>query len=182
MRDARERLNQLIGFLVGDGFYYMKRSRKNYLVGFVQSSKRREIPEVYKSLLSIIFNRKPIEERAPNNVVKVYIYSKDAYYFFKEIKDDPAKYFRQIPPEEKIKFLGGFTDAEGTVKRDRIILYNANRDLLIEIQEFLKTLGVRSTLHYHHGAYELHIWEKRSREIIMALCKNYSSKISSLFS
>ena len=178
----RRRINRLIGFLVGDGFYYKKKCRKNYIVGFVQSSKKHEILEYYKDLLFAIFNKKPVMEKAPRGVVKVYIYSKDVYHLFKEIKDNPAGYFRKLPQEEKAKFLGGFVDAEGMVKKDRIILYNVDKDLLIEIQEFLKTHGVRSTLHFHHGAYELHIWERRSREIIVALCKDHSIKISSLSS
>ena len=72
-----ERLSQLIGFLVGDGFYYRKKSQKNYLVGFHQ--KRLDILIFYADLLSKVFGRKPIMERAPHGVIKVYVFSKEAY-------------------------------------------------------------------------------------------------------
>nr|BAD18902.1 rRNA intron-encoded endonuclease [Pyrobaculum sp. M1T] len=176
-----ERFNQLVGFIVGDGFCYKKKSRKNYLVGFIQSSKKANILEYYKNLLSTIFNKKPIVEKAPHGVIKVYIYSKDAYNLFREIKENPAEYLRRLPQEEKMKFFGGFIDAEGMVRRDRIILYNADKDLILEIQELLKAYGVKSTIHFHHGVYELHIWERKSREIVASICKDYSVKLSSLF-
>ena len=71
---------QLLGFLVGDGFCVKKRSRKNYLVGFHQSVTKRKIIETYSELLRNSFDKnKVVQELAPHNVLKVYIYSKKAY-------------------------------------------------------------------------------------------------------
>ena len=170
----------LIGFLVGDGFYYKKRRRKNYVVGFHQ--KRREIAEIYKDLLGKVFGRKPVEEKAPHGIIKVYIYSKFAYEFLRDIKSNAVLYFDTLPPEEKVKFIGGFIDAEGLVRHDRIIMYNTDKELLLGIMDFLAKYGVRSTIHHHHGCYELHIWQRSSRNTVMSLCKAFSVKIASLSS
>ena len=172
---------QLVGFLVGDGFCTKKKRRKNYLVGFHQAKKKSQIIKVYMDLLVKEAGKQhPIIEMAPKDVVKVYVYSKSLYQTLKAIKDNPSEYFEKLSSKDKVKFIGGFIDAEGCVKCDRVILYNSDRALLFTMQNFIRFCGISSTLHYHHGCFELHIWSKSSREKLICLCRNFSVKLSRL--
>ena len=150
----------LLGVLVGDGTIYIDKKNGRYMVWIDQHLRNREVIEmVEKEFRKIHF--KPFKYRVPSNKIRILIYSKEFCNRLREIKKSPEKYFKSLSNNEKLEFISGFYDAEGTIT-DRIVIYNKNYDLLEEIKKFLETLQIESSIYRFGKVFGLQIHKKSS--------------------
>lgn len=99
---------------------------------------------------------------------KILVYSKKIFEIFKKAKQNPSQFFKGLGDEEKLQFISGFLDAEGTVT-DRIVIYNSNKMLLEEIQEFLKSKGISSHIYTFGKVFGLQIYRRSEIKKLMKL-------------
>jgi len=148
----------LIGMLVGDGSLE-KRKNRAYAVWIDQHT--RNLPILQR-----------IERILKEQGLKTYFYdipnSKKIFEIFKKAKQNPSQFFKGLGDEEKLQFISGFLDAEGTVT-DRIVIYNSNKMLLEEIQEFLKSKGISSHIYTFGKVFGLQIYRRSEIKKLMKL-------------
>ena len=151
---------QLLGFIIGDGFVYRKKKRKNYVIGFTQSIKNTAIINYYSKLLAELKNNVQ-KEKAPHNTLKVYVYSKKCFEEILAIKGNLIKHLAKYGEHEKNLFIAGLFDAEGHVGKSSYVIYNKNLNLLNTIRIYLNGKGITSKIYKGHKVYELHIFAKK---------------------
>jgi len=151
---------QLLGFIIGDGFAYRKKKRKNYVIGFTQSIKNTALINYYSELLAELKNNVQ-KEKAPHNTLKVYVYSKKCFEEILAIKRNLLKHLAKYREHEKNLFIAGLFDAEGYIGKSSYVIYNKNLNLLNTIRIYLNSKGIASKIYKGHKVYELHIFTKK---------------------
>ena len=116
----------LAGLLFGDGTSHIR----YYMVWIDQHERNTYIVEKAKSILESL-NLK-VYYYGFLNKKRAAVNSKELYYEFKELKNDPSKFFEYLSNDEKKEFIAGFFDAEGTVT-----------DITSYIYKFGKVYGVQ---------------------------------------
>ena len=129
----------LSGVLVGDGCKYLAKNGA-FSVWIDQHNRNLKILEKTKKILEKD-GYKTYYYKIPDNKQRVLTYSKKLYLEFENIRKNLIEYFEKLPKKEKMKFIAGFFDAEGTVT-DRLVIYNSNRKLLESLKKFLEKLGI----------------------------------------
>ena len=102
---------------------------------------------------------------------RVLVYSKRLFKIFQEAKQEPSKFFETLDDSEKLQFISGFLDAEGTVT-DRVVIYNSDKELLRKIQDFLRKKEIISHIYTFGKIFGLQIYR---RDHIKRLVKLLSS-------
>ena len=159
---------RLLGFLFGDGYCYRHKSGA-YVVAFEQKLNAKKIIRNYKKKLEEITSllegdaRKVFIKRKGEKA-EIYVYSKKLYREVKMIKQHPVEVFRKMKTQEKIEFITGIIDADGTVIQNEIAIYNSNRELLSHIKAFLQTIGIHASFSKNRHIWRLRIRSKKSIE------------------
>ena len=153
----------LAGFLLGDGCLH-KFGNGAYAVWIDQSLKNigflKRLRESLRSYGSpheydYVDRRHKIQKR------RILVYSKKLFEEFKELKEDPTTFIKELDENEFMEFLSGLLDSDGTVT-DRIVFYSASKLLLEKISERLETFSVRSHIYRFGNIFGLQIHDKRS--------------------
>ena len=144
----------LVGFLYGDGWSY-KRSDGSYVTCVDQAEKNKRIilEEAIPRFRNMGFNTKPYRFFAKHDNIfkwRALVYSKTLHLEIKKVFARIIQYFRSLSDEEARLFIAGFLDAEGTIGKRAIIIYNQNTRLLCAIRARLKHLGIAPTYIYHY--------------------------------
>ena len=144
----------LVGFLYGDGWSY-KRSDGSYVTCVDQAEKNKRIilEEAIPRFRNMGFNTKPYRFFAKHDNIfkwRALVYSKVLHLEIKKVFARIVQYFRSLSDEEARLFIAGFLDAEGTIGKRAIIVYNQNTRLLRAIRARLKHLGIAPTYIYHY--------------------------------
>jgi len=149
----------LIGLLFGDGTSNYGKTNKAYSVWIDQNERNLKIAKKAKQefeQLGLNVHYYPHSK----NKIRAMVYSKEIYTEFQEVRKNPVKCFRSFNKKEKLKFISGFFDAEGTVT-DRIVLYNGNLDILGEIQKFIADkLNVIGHVYRYGKVYGIQIYRR----------------------
>ncbi len=150
-----EELAYLLG-LLKDGV--MGKYRKGtYLIEFYQKDK--EFIERVAELFEKITGRRP-KIKYHKNCWRLRICSKELYERLMKIKE---KLFKDMGIT--IEYLKGFYDAEGNITRNRIVLYQKDREELEKVKCFLKSLGIRTgKISWYKTVWGLPIYDKESRK------------------
>lgn len=98
--------------------------------------------------------------------VQAFVSAKRLFEDFGNVRDNPAKYFAELSPKDKKKFVAGFFDAEGTAT-DRLVLYNGDLGLLEEIKSFLESLGSVCYIYRFGKIWGIQIYQKESVKIFL---------------
>jgi len=144
----------LVGILYGDGWTY-KREAGSYVTCIDQAEKNKRIilDEVVPRFKRMGFELKPYRYFAKHDGTfkwRAQVYSKELFLELKKIFKHILAYFRKLSPNDAKKFIAGFTDAEGTVIKGAIVIYNQNIRLLHAIRRRLRQFGVAPTYIYHY--------------------------------
>lgn len=159
----------MIGLLFGDGTSHYGKN-KAYAVWIDQHQNNSYIIDrAYKEFRKLGLN---VHRYKFLNKERAMVYSKQLFQKFRGVKSNPVAYFRGLSDKEKILFISGFFDAEGTIT-DRIVLYNSNTSLLRAIQKFWLKLGIEGYL-YRYG--KIHGIQVYRRSQIARLVKNMKSE------
>ncbi len=129
----------LAGVLFGDGTYN-KGKNGAYYVWIDQHERNSKILDRVSEILQDN-GHKIYRYRVPDNKLRVLTYSKKLFVEFQELRKNPVTHFEILNKKNKLKFVAGFFDAEGT-HTDRIVIYNSHLKLLEAVQSFLKTIGI----------------------------------------
>lgn len=157
----------LAGVLFGDGSLFYGKN-KAYSVWIDQHQRNLKVLDK----VAMIFSSegyKIFRYSAGNNKFRVLVYSKDLFADFTDLKKDPVKYFQSLTRQEKMKFIEGFFDAEGTFT-NRIVLYNSRIELLKTLQKFMDDLQIHSNLYQFGKVSGLQIHRKGDIE---KFCKRF---------
>jgi hypothetical protein len=144
----------LVGFLYGDGWSY-KRSDGSYVTCVDQAEKNKRIilEEAIPRFRNMGFNTKPYRFFAKHDGIfkwRALVYSKALHLEVKKIFAKIISYFRSLSDEDAKSFIAGFADAEGTVGKRQINIYNQNTRLLRAIRTRLKEFGIAPTYIYRY--------------------------------
>ena len=144
----------LVGILYGDGWTY-EREAGSYVTAIDQAEKNKRIiiEEVIPRLRRMGFRVKPYVFFAKHDGIfkwRAQVYSKELFIELKRIFKHITAYFRKLSHSKAKLFIAGFTDAEGTVANEAIIIYNQNIALLQVIQRRLRQFGIAPTYVYHY--------------------------------
>jgi hypothetical protein len=144
----------LVGFLYGDGWSY-KRSDGSYVTCVDQAEKNKRIilEEAIPRFRKMGFNTKPYRFFAKHDNIfkwRALVYSKPLHLEIKRIFAKIVPYFRSLSDKDARLFIAGFLDAEGTVGKNQVIIYNQNTRLLDAIRLKLKHFGIAPTYIYHY--------------------------------
>lgn len=146
----------LAGVLFGDGTFHRGKNRA-YGVWIDQHEKNIDIiDEIEKQFKNLKFK---IHRYSFLNKIRVLTYSKNLYFWFKKLRQDPYDYFEELSNEEKFEFIGGLFDAGGTYT-DRFVIYNANEIFLERIREFFITFGMKAYVYKFGKIYGVQICQK----------------------
>src|SRR3989338_1319249 len=164
----------IAGVLFGDGTYNKSKSGA-YYVWIDQHERNLSILDrVSKTLQADGY--KIYRYKVPDNKHRVLTYSKKLFVEFSALRGDPVTHFKNLNKRNKMKFVSGFFDAEGTYT-DRIVIYNSHLGLLKEVQNFLKTIGIFPAIYKFGKIFGLQLYKKEYVEIFK---KNINStKIAS---
>jgi len=159
-----------VGLLFGDGVAYRSKKNRSYAIWIDQHERN---VDILKNLKKILTKQKVnfCWYKVPDNKIRVLFYSKKECLMLKAVKENPKKFFRTLNSKEKKQFIGGFFDAEGTVT-DRLVVYNQNKDLLEEIQKFLKELKITSYIYKFGRVYGLQIYKRIHIQIFIRSIKS----------
>ena len=165
----------LMGVLFGDGTCNYSKSNRAYQVWIDQHIKNEDIAKKTKSLfIDSGFN---VHYYYFLNKVRVRVYSKELYKLFKEMRLNPKDYFNNLSNHDKLEFIAGFFDAEGTVT-DRYVMYNMEKKLLDVMKSFLE-VSIKCYIYKFGKVYGLQIYRKNDmkkfKEIIPSIKINRSS-------
>lgn len=156
----------LAGLLFGDGTCY----RGNYGVWIDQVKRNLFIVEEAKKELEAL--KFKVHYYGYLNKQRALVYSKDLYYEFISLRENPVKFFESLTKDQKKKFIAGLFDAEGTVT-DRLVLYNGDLILLKHIRKFLKNNNIPSYIYKFGKIYGVQIYRrediKKVNDIIPSL-------------
>jgi len=78
---------------------------------------------------------------------------------------------------QKLCFIAGFFDADGTVAPKEIAIYDGNKLLLTEISRFLSRFKIKSKVTPHKKIFRLRIRSSRSIKRFITLMKNFSFRL-----
>lgn len=148
----------LAGVMFGDGTCHRGKNRA-YAVWIDQHEKNKDIiDEVEKRFQKAKYK---IYRYSFLNKIRVLTYSKELFRWFKELRSNPTSYFSKLSEKEKLDFVGGFFDAEGTYT-DRVVIYNGDKKLLEEIQKFFVKLKMSAYIYKFGKIYGVQIYKKEN--------------------
>ncbi len=145
----------LVGILYGDGWTYL-REAGSYVTCIDQAEKNKRIiiEEVIPRLSRMGFRLKPYVYFAKHDDIfkwRAQVYSKALHLQLKEIFSSIISYFEKLSIEEAKQFIAGFFDAEGTIIRCAVIIYNKDEKLLVAIQQRFRDMGISPTYIYPYN-------------------------------
>ena len=168
---------QLLGFLLGDGYAIYNKARKSYDVGFEQSIRKNwPILAVYTALMTKTGNKIQVGLKKDDKM-RVYIYSRPLYYHIKELRRTSAETFMAMKDVEKLRFIAGFFDAEGSITAKEISLYNKDKELLDAIVKFLRSNEISCLVRPCKNIFRVRIRSKSSRLKFIKLFSRFSIKL-----
>jgi len=147
----------LAGLLYGDGTSHHSKSNRAYQVWIDQAERNKYIAEEAKKYLEAIGLN--VHFYGHQDKVRASVYSKEFFEFFRELRENVLDFFEALFRKEKLRFIAGFFDAEGTIT-DRYVFYNGNHGLLKAIVGFLKHEGVKSYIYSFGSIYGIQIYRK----------------------
>lgn len=177
-------IGYILGVMDGDGFYESR--------GLSLQVKDKIFAERFvNSLRNLGFDRKMPITRNSRGMWVVKVYSVNIKEFFASIS------FEQLSDVQKIFFINGFFDAEGSIvagrrsngnMRREILCYNTNKYLIDEISNFLNLLDIKNSVRisykkgytsYHkdfcsianHDCYVISVCEAKSQKLF---CKYFT--------
>ena len=159
---------RLLGFLYADGWASHNKTGEYYEVCFQQSLENHEKYMYYRKLLLEEY-KGYYRERTRRNKLELCIYSKNYHDLIKDLKSNPIKYLEENPQE----FIKGLLDGDGSVMKNEIALYNKNKELLIEICRFLKSLGIKCIVKPCKNIWRIRIRQKSSIKLFLSQFSNY---------
>ncbi len=150
------------GLLYGDGTSNYGKKNKAYAVWIDQHQRNLLIVERAK----IEFQKLGLNVHyySYSNKIRAMVYSKQLFREFREMKQNPQIFFSKLSKSNKMEFIAGFFDAEGTVT-DRLVVYNGNIDILKEIQKFLTILEIYGKIYRYGKIHGLQIY--KIKEIVL---------------
>ena len=149
------------GFMYGDGYAYKNTANGSWIIGFEQSWKNKHLAEFYKKILEKVTRK--IQLREKKEKILVYTYNKRLSQFLITLKKNPTLILKNLQPSQKREFILGFFDADGSITTKEIVFYDYNKELLLEISEFLKKVGIKGKVKKNKNIWRLRIREKNSR-------------------
>ncbi len=164
----------LAGVLYGDGTCHHGKNRA-YAVWIDQIDRNKFILDrVVDELKKLGLN---VHHYAHQNKFRALVYSKDFYNIFSSLRKDIVNFFENLTVNQKLEFISGFFDAEGTVT-DRLVLYNGNLKLLKSIKRFFDSIDVISYIYRYGKIYGIQVYRKKSLMVLKE--KLNSEKINKL--
>jgi Fe-S cluster assembly scaffold protein SufB len=145
----------LFGYWVGDGNIEVKAGRtagvvRYAKVGFSTPTTDRARERLVRTMTAVI-DAAPTERADGNHLAWS---SKELAEFFemngftgKATTKRVPKWVWSLPQSQRLAFIAGYLDADGSVNRGRFSLKSANRGLLEDVASLLVTLGITSRLH-----------------------------------
>ena len=145
----------LVGILYGDGWTYV-REAGSYVTCIDQAEKNKEIiiQEVIPRFKKMGFRVNPYVFFAKHDSIfkwRAQVYSKGLYLQLKETFPRIVSYFETLQADEAKQFIAGFIDAEGTIAKGAIIIYNQNEALLDAVQKRFRDFGIAPTYIYPYN-------------------------------
>lgn len=129
----------LAGFLLGDGSAHHNKSNRAYEVTIDQILHNKHLMKRIKSQMSVFGKVHHYPFNSPDGEkYRMRVYSKPLYLQVLSLKTDPIVFFKDLDSKERLEFIGGYIDADGTFSNKKLILYSKNKGLLEEIKKFLK--------------------------------------------
>jgi len=134
----------IFGLFEGDGYRIYDKGSRHYIVEFYLNSERdKQIIAYICSLLNKIGLNPNCYKDKRFNCVRVRVYSKELFNII-------SKGISLIGKSDdfSLGYVSGFIDSEGYVNKAKFTLeiVNTNRKILYEIRDFLKSLGVNSSI------------------------------------
>jgi len=173
-------LAYIIGVIYGDGYTCYIPKSHNYFIGLEVIDK--DFALKFKKELEKWTNRNiyfgkhyrkythttQYENKFNNSSIsyKVVLNSKEATAFIKMNKTRILKEIKESNDNNlKISFLRGFIDSEGSISGHYIKIANKNKDILIDVQTMLSSIGINNARLYKHckngyEGYDLVFWGK----------------------
>lgn len=148
-------LGQIIGWLIGDGWFIEK--GKNCRIGFAFGKGDKELIDYFKPIINSIYGKNIAEIKRENGVFHLSYHGKYFVDFFKKLgltpeKNVPKSIFT-APEDSVIGFLQGLFSSDGTVRDNPksasswLALTSKNKQLLKEVQILLINLGIKSLIY-----------------------------------
>jgi len=166
----------VLGLLAGDGTRYSDKKGR-YMVWIDQHIKNSKMLQKFETIMKNL-GFKVFVYRIPGNKIRAQIYSKEVFLKFENLMKNIEKAFDSLSDSEKLDFIAGFFDAEGTIT-DRLVIYNKNLELLNKIKAFLEKLGIVCYVYKFGKVFGIQIYRKDSIRIFKDKVKS-SVKLSLL--
>ncbi len=163
---------RILGFLYGDGCCYKNESNGAYVVEFEHSRKNIETVEKYYQLMRKFGS---VLKVVKGDKIRVTMYSKSLFQLLKKVKNNPEKYFKSLEEPEKLYFILGFLDADGSITKNEIVIYDKNKILLEAIHDFLKMKRIKSNVRRNKNIWRLRIRSKNSLRSFLILMRSLES-------
>ena len=141
-------MKEEIAFLLGaleDGSFSSRPKIGDYTIEIEQ--KNREWLQLISKIFEKQFNKKPtISFRDKRKVFRLRIYSKKIFTELKKLREQMVEKIRNENRENKVSFLRGIFDAEGSVHKRRFTINLSNKkDEVIELcKDLLSELQIRT--------------------------------------
>lgn len=164
----------LAGVLYGDGTCHHGKNRA-YAVWIDQIDRNKFILDRVVNELENLELK--VHYYSHQNKFRALVYSKDFYNKFSLLRKNVVSFFESLTVNQKLEFISGFFDAEGTIT-DRLVLYNGNLKLLKSIKRFFDSIDVISYIYRYGKIYGIQIYRKKS--LIVLKKKTNSEKINKL--
>ena len=151
----------LAGFLLGDGSAHHNRSNRAYEVTIDQISHNVHLMKRIKPQMSVFGKVHHYPFNSPDGrKYRMRVYSKTLYLQVVSLKKNPIIFFKNLDSKERLEFVGGYIDADGTFSNNRLILYSKNKGLLEEIKEFLKSTCKLNSAIYRFNASSFNLCDR----------------------
>lgn len=157
-----EKLGYLAGFLYGDGTCYHNPANRSYSVWIDQIESNTYLLKYARGYLGRFSKVHEYQYKSPGGLkTRILVHNKNLFIQFKKLREEPIKFFNRLSKEEKINFISGLLDADGTIT-DRIVIYASNENLLKRFEQFLKNYEVVGNVYKFGSISGLQIYSKKS--------------------
>jgi Fe-S cluster assembly scaffold protein SufB len=174
--ETTDSLMWLFGYWVGDGNIEIKAAKTEGVVRYAKvgfsTPKTDRARERLMGTMTALVEAEPTERADGNHLAWS---SKELAEFFilngfvgKASNKRVPQWVWSLPESQRLAFIAGYLDADGSVNRGRFSLKSANRGLLEDIASLLVTLGITSRLHTEFA-------EPKQVEVMGVLCTAHSS-------
>ncbi|MBW2976842.1 LAGLIDADG family homing endonuclease [Candidatus Woesearchaeota archaeon] len=150
---------EIVGIFAGDGSQFLVKKRGHYQVTIHFGGHNTIYAEYVRQLYHDYFNKNFRLAKSNDGTIRLLIYSKDIFYYFKNYIEYNPKIKHctvrlrsiNIPLKFKLGFIKGLVDTDGSVLYDRhdkavrIFYYTTSKELAKQISLILQELSITHT-------------------------------------